>query len=86
MSKTAKKPEEVIVQEPPDATPTAPAGLATTERQHLYSTVSDLEARLAGAEMASAAAKLERDAARQALDLALQEPCSLCGKQRKDTP
>lgn len=47
--------------------------------------IADLEARLNGADQARAAYQLERDAARKALDTALEEPCTLCGKQRKDT-
>jgi len=46
--------------------------------------LSDANARIAGLEAEAAAAKLERDAARKALDAALEEPCTLCGKQRKD--
>lgn len=44
------------------------------------------DAKIAGLEMSLAAYQLERDAARKALDAALEEPCALCGKQRKDTP
>lgn len=60
----------VIVPPPPDFT----------------ARLADLEARFAGADQARAAAVLERDAARRALDILNREPCRVCGTQRADSP
>lgn len=72
--------ETIIVPDPPELQ-TARALIAERDAR-----IATLEAQFAGADQAAAAAKLERDAARSALDVALREPCTTCGTQRVSSP
>lgn len=60
--------------------------LIGTGAVHRADFIKEQLAKLDGAEASRNAAQIERDAARLALDASLLEPCSICGKQRKDTP
>lgn len=96
MSDPIIPPDATVVIVPP---PPMPEEIATALNQALRR-AADLEQQLSiaktqlleasgmidGLQMTEAAAKRERDAARLALDASLLEPCSICGKQRKDTP